>query len=107
MADVTDDRTDPETVAAGSTIRVWWGHAAIRTEPDEAFLRITLTAIEPTAGPALADVAQRRASIESCSVPNGHGIPRDRPVGCGSASHVGSASGTVAGDLQEREQRRS
>jgi uncharacterized protein YggE len=35
------------------------GEAAIRTEPDEAFVWITLAATEPTPGPALADVATR------------------------------------------------
>jgi len=39
------------------------GEAAIRTEPDEAFLSITLTAVRASPGPALADVAKRSDSL--------------------------------------------
>ena len=35
------------------------GQAAIRTEPDEAFVWITLTALEDSPGPSLSDVASR------------------------------------------------
>lgn len=39
------------------------GEAAIRTEPDEAIVWITLAAIEPSPGPALADVAKRSDAL--------------------------------------------
>jgi hypothetical protein len=41
------------------------GQAAIRTEPDEAIVWITLSATEPSPGPALTDVA-RRSDVLSC-----------------------------------------
>ncbi len=44
--------------ADGPTVSVR-GEAAIRTGPDEALVWITLAAIEPAPGPALADVARR------------------------------------------------
>jgi len=39
------------------------GEAAIRTQPDEGFLSITLTAVRASPGPALADVAKRSDSL--------------------------------------------
>ena len=45
---------------ASVTVR---GEAAIRTEPDEAFVWITLAATERTPGPALADVAKRSEAL--------------------------------------------
>lgn len=49
------------------------GVASIRTEPDEAFVRITLTRTDAAAGAALADVADRteslRALLDELAVP--------------------------------------
>jgi uncharacterized protein YggE len=57
---MTDDPLDPGPRGDGGgpsvTVR---GEAAIRTEPDEAFVFITIARTEPTSGPALADVARR------------------------------------------------
>ena len=39
------------------------GEAAIRTQPDQAFLSITLSAVHESPGPALADVAKRSQSL--------------------------------------------
>jgi uncharacterized protein YggE len=39
------------------------GEAAIRTEPDEAFVWITLSALDPAPGPALEDVAKRSEAL--------------------------------------------
>jgi uncharacterized protein YggE len=55
---VSDHRGDPGVAADGPTVTVR-GDAAIRTEPDEAFVWITLAATEAAPGPALADVARR------------------------------------------------
>ena len=46
----------------GPTVSVV-GEARIRTEPDEAFVWITLSALHDAPGPALADVAQRSTSL--------------------------------------------
>jgi uncharacterized protein len=40
-----------------------WGEAAVRTEPDEAVLWLTLTAVKETPGAALSDVAERGAAL--------------------------------------------
>ena len=47
---------------AGPTVTVC-GEAAIRTEPDEAFVWITLATTQPSPGPALADVARRTETL--------------------------------------------
>lgn len=39
------------------------GHAELRTEPDEAFIWITLTAADESPGPALEDVAKRSEAL--------------------------------------------
>jgi uncharacterized protein YggE len=52
--------SEPSRDAA--TVRVL-GEAAIRTEPDEAFLWLTLTALDASAGRALSDVAARSATL--------------------------------------------
>jgi uncharacterized protein YggE len=44
------------------TVRVR-GEAAIRTEPDEAIVWISLSALDQSPGPALADVAKRSAAL--------------------------------------------
>jgi uncharacterized protein YggE len=49
---------DPDSPAV--TVR---GEAAIRTEPDEAFVLVMLERTELTAGPALADVTTRAAAL--------------------------------------------
>jgi uncharacterized protein YggE len=49
--------------AGGQAIVTVRGEAAIRTEPDEAFVWITLAATEPTPGPALSDVAKRSEAL--------------------------------------------
>jgi uncharacterized protein YggE len=46
----------------GSTVTVV-GEAAIRTEPDEAFVWVTLSAVDQSPGPALADVAKRSDAL--------------------------------------------
>jgi uncharacterized protein len=40
-----------------------WGEALLRTEPDEAVLSLTLSALEDDPGPALSDVAARNAAL--------------------------------------------
>lgn len=40
-----------------------WGEALLRTEPDEAVLWLTLSAVEDTPGAALSDVAARNAAL--------------------------------------------
>jgi uncharacterized protein len=40
-----------------------WGEALLRTEPDEAVLWLTLTAVEDAPGAALSDVATRYAAL--------------------------------------------
>ena len=57
----SDRRSDGATTAA-PTVRVV-GEATIRTQPDEAFLSITLSAVRESPGPALADVAKRSESL--------------------------------------------
>jgi uncharacterized protein YggE len=39
------------------------GEAVVRAEPDEAMLRVTLSALETTPGPALEDVAKRSGAL--------------------------------------------
>ncbi len=53
---------DGDERGAPATVRVV-GEAAIRTEPDEAFVWITLTAVHESPGPALADVAKRSEAL--------------------------------------------
>ena len=48
--------------AAGPTVTVV-GAAAVRTQPDQAFLSITLSTLDESPGPALADVAKRSRSL--------------------------------------------
>jgi uncharacterized protein YggE len=50
------DEQDNAVASPTVTVR---GEAAIRTEPDEAVVWITLSALEKSPGPALADVARR------------------------------------------------
>jgi uncharacterized protein len=40
-----------------------WGEAVVRSEPDEAALLLTLTAVKKTPGAALSDVAKRGAAL--------------------------------------------
>jgi uncharacterized protein YggE len=40
-----------------------WGEAVLRTEPDEAVLWLTLSAVEEAPGAALSDVAERGATL--------------------------------------------
>jgi uncharacterized protein YggE len=51
------------------------GEAAIRTQRDEAFLSITLSAVRESPGPALADVAKRSESL--ATMLDELGIPSD------------------------------
>jgi uncharacterized protein YggE len=51
-----------EEPAAGSTVTVL-GEAAIRTEPDEALVWVTLSALDKSPGPALSDVAKRGQAL--------------------------------------------
>lgn len=53
---MSDHPPDQGIAADGSTVTVR-GEAAIRIEPDEAFVWITIATTEPAPGPALADVA--------------------------------------------------
>jgi uncharacterized protein YggE len=57
----SDGRTD-DVAATAPTVSVV-GEAAIRTQPDEALLSITLSAVHESPGPALADVAKRSESL--------------------------------------------
>jgi hypothetical protein len=59
---MSSDRRSDEVTTAVPTVSVV-GEAAIRTQPDEAFLSITLTAVRASPGPALADVAKRSDSL--------------------------------------------
>jgi uncharacterized protein len=52
----------PRVGARGASVRVL-GEARIRTEPDEAFIWITLTAVHESPGPALTDVASRNSAL--------------------------------------------
>jgi hypothetical protein len=58
--------------AAAPTVSVV-GEAAIRTQPDQAFLSITLSTLHESPGPALADVAKRSQSL--AIILNELGIP--------------------------------
>jgi uncharacterized protein YggE len=51
-----------DVTATAPTVSVV-GEAAIRTQPDEAFLSITLSALHESPGSALADVAKRSESL--------------------------------------------
>lgn len=51
---------DPASVQASVTVL---GEAAIRTEPDEAIVWVTLSAVHPSPGAALADVAHRSEKL--------------------------------------------
>jgi uncharacterized protein len=53
---------EPSVGTGGATVRVL-GEARIRTEPDEALMWITLTALHESPGPALADVASRNSAL--------------------------------------------
>jgi hypothetical protein len=57
----SDGRTD-DAAATAPTVSVV-GDASIRTQPDEAFLSITLSAVHESPGPALADVAKRSEAL--------------------------------------------
>jgi uncharacterized protein YggE len=57
---MSSDEADPGAVRATVTVL---GEAAIRAEPDEAVVLITLSAIEASPGPALADVAERSEAL--------------------------------------------
>jgi uncharacterized protein len=59
---VSDPETERGPVVAGPTVTVC-GQAAIRAEPDEAFVWITLAMTQAAPGPALADVAQRTEAL--------------------------------------------
>jgi uncharacterized protein len=52
----------PTVGAGGASVRVL-GEARIRTEPDEAFIWITLTAVHESPGAALTDVASRNSAL--------------------------------------------
>jgi uncharacterized protein len=54
----TPTTSDPATVLVV-------GSASVRIEPDEAFMFLTLTKVEPAAGPALTDVASRGEALAS------------------------------------------
>lgn len=56
---MTSVNADPETVPT-VTVR---GDGLVRTDPDEAVLWITLTALEDAPGPALADVSARTTAL--------------------------------------------
>jgi uncharacterized protein YggE len=62
MASVPADQPKPESRSAFPTISVQ-GEAAVRAEPDEAMLLITLSALEDSPGKALADVAARSDAL--------------------------------------------
>lgn len=53
-----DDSSDQLVHGSGPSVTVR-GEALIRTEPDEAFVFVTIAKTEPTPGPALSDVASR------------------------------------------------
>jgi uncharacterized protein YggE len=55
---------DDERSHGASTVRVL-GESAIRIEPDEGFVSLTLTALHPSAGEALTDVGTRAAAMAS------------------------------------------
>ena len=59
---MSSGRHSDEVTRAAPTVSVV-GEAAIRTQPDEAFLSITLSAVHESPGPALADVAKRSESL--------------------------------------------
>lgn len=59
---MSGEHVDLGGAATGSSVTVR-GEAAIRTEPDEAFVWITLAAIDPVPGPALTDVARRSEGL--------------------------------------------
>lgn len=53
---------EPGRIGGVSTVTVV-GEAALRTEPDEAFLWITLSAVDESPGPALENVAKRSEAL--------------------------------------------
>jgi uncharacterized protein len=55
----TEERRGQAAVATVTVV----GQAALRTEPDEAFVWITLSAVDEAPGPALADVAKRSEAL--------------------------------------------
>ncbi len=61
-------------IAGGPTVTVR-GEAAIRTEPDEAFVWITIAKTEPAPAPALAEVAKRTEALmgllDELAIPRG------------------------------------
>lgn len=57
---MSPDVADPRATTPTVTVR---GDAIIRTEPDEAMLWITLSALEDTPGPALSDVSARSQAL--------------------------------------------
>ena len=59
---MSSERHSDEAAKAAPTVSVV-GEAAVRTQPDEAFLSITLSAMYESPGPALADVAKRSESL--------------------------------------------
>jgi uncharacterized protein YggE len=56
----TDDDARRGDATPTVTVR---GEAVVRTAPDEAMLWVTLSALEPTPGPALADVSRRSEAL--------------------------------------------
>lgn len=59
---MSSGRQSDDVTEAAPTVSVV-GEAVIRTQPDEAFLSITLSAMHESPGPALADVAKRSESL--------------------------------------------
>jgi uncharacterized protein YggE len=59
---VSSERRAEDVTTTAPTVSVV-GEAAIRTQPDEAFLSVTLSAVHESPGPALADVAKRSESL--------------------------------------------
>ena len=60
---MSSERQSSDAVTTNAPTVSVVGEAAIRTQPDEAFLSITLTAVRASPGPALADVAKRSDSL--------------------------------------------
>jgi uncharacterized protein YggE len=71
---VSEDRRDTGIGVNGPTVSVR-GEAAIRAEPDEAFVWVILVATEPAPGPALANVAGRSDAL--VTLLDALGIPRE------------------------------
>ena len=67
----TEERGDAAAVPTVTVV----GRAALRTEPDEAFVWITLSTIDESPGPALEDVAKRSEAL--AAVLDELGVARD------------------------------